>query len=105
MSTSADDLLGPMVNAARIAAGNIWDSVDDFVVPELRQIAARILLLHNSPHNQQTKKKLFQMQYRSALSVLVTLTELTIFQVEKIFNAALKAISSLVSGLIGFKLV
>ena len=94
-----DVLLGKMVDAGRGLAGGVWAQIETVAVPELKKIAVQIadLARPDSPWDADEKKMLLQMQIRSAETIIVAMTAITMVEVQKAVNAILDAVRGFVN--------
>ncbi len=103
------DILAPMLDAASASGASLWDRARSFAIPELEQVANRVLSIEaglaRGVFTQLTAKELLVMQIDSAVDVLVAMTELIVFEAETIINAALAAIRGVVNTAVGFALI
>jgi len=103
----SDALFGKMVDAGRGLTRDIWSKMETVALPELRKIAAQIAELGNpgSPWSLEESKLLLKMQLRSAVGIIVAMTELTMLAVQNAINAILDAVREFVNGKLPFPLL
>jgi uncharacterized protein YjgD (DUF1641 family) len=104
-----NDLTTQLVEAASASGKSLFEKAKTFLIPELTQVATRIVSIEASLKSGEMSpkiaKELMVMQVDSAVDVLVAMTELTVFEAEKLINAAIKAIAGVVNTAVGFKIV
>ena len=103
----ADALFGKMAAAGRGLAGNIWSQMETVALPELKKIALQVaeLAKPESPWSVEESKLLLRMQVRSAVTVIVAMTALTMLAVQNAINAILDAVREFVNGKLPFPLM
>ena len=103
----ADELLGKMIDAGRGLAGTIWSQMETVAIPELRKIAIEIaeLAKPGNPWSEEESKILLRMQVRSAVTIIVAMTALTMLAVQNAINAILDAVREFVNGKLPFPLL
>ena len=103
------DIFDAMLTAAAASGQALWASAKSFAIPELQQVANRIVAIEaglvQGTLTEQTATELMVMQFDSAVDVLVAMTELVVFQAEAIINAALAAVRVVVNQAVGFALI
>jgi Asp-tRNA(Asn)/Glu-tRNA(Gln) amidotransferase B subunit len=104
-----ESLVESLVGAASSSGKALFERAGTFVVPELRQVASRIIAIEagvkSGELTEKLAKQLMAMQADSAVDVIIAMTELTVFEAEKLINAALRAVRDVVNTAIGFKML
>jgi hypothetical protein len=102
-----DLLVGRMTSAGEGLAGNVWNDIRTFAIPELKKIATQILAIAENidDFTLEGAKALMRMQVHATVAVLVAMTSLTLLAVEAAINEILGAIRDLVNGTLGIPLI
>lgn len=104
-----DSLFTSMADAAAAAGKSLWEKARAFAAPELRQVASRLVAIEigvkDGSFSPEVARQLVKMQTDSAVDVIIAMTELTIFEAQKLINAALKAVRDVANTAIGFKVI
>ena len=106
-NVDVDALTGSMVAAGKGLVTGVWTQIESFAVPELKKIAVQVAALADptSPWSEEEKRVLFRMQVRSAVSIIVAMTALTMQMIQDAINAILGAVRDLINGAVHFPLV
>lgn len=96
--------------AASTAGRDLTGDIDNFVIPELREVAAELVLIQSRTGerglSQDTASLLVAAEVNHAvITVSAVVAELTLLEVQNIINAALKAIADVVNAGFGFKIL
>jgi hypothetical protein len=107
MAIDIDELTNKMIQAGRGLGGNIWQHIGTVAAPELKKIAVQIEALADpaSPWSPEEKQLLLRMQVRAAVTMIVALTALVLFEVQKAINAILDAVRDFVNDATGLPLL
>ena len=116
MPLSASTLSGALTQAGQAAAGALSTAGKDlqgafttFVVPELQKIAAQIVSIEERTATglltEDAAKFMLAGQCDHTQSTVAAVSELTIFEVQNILNAALGAVRDVVNGAVHFALI
>lgn len=118
MATLNVDTLSQTLSSAAKAAGkaastagrDLTGDVENFVIPELRDVAAELVLIQSrtGPRglSQDTASLLVAAEVNHAVTtVSAVVAELTLLEVQNIINAALKAIADVANAAFGFKIL
>lgn len=102
-----DELTGQMVAAGKGLVAGVWHQIESFAIPELKKIAIQVAALAepDSPWSDAQKKILFRMQVRSAMTIIVAMTALTLQLVQDTINAVLGAVRDVINGAVGLPLI
>ena len=107
MSLNVDGLSGQLISAGKGLAGNIWSQMETYAIPELKKIAVQIVAIAENidDYTEKGAKALLKMQVTASVGVIVAMTSLVLFEVEKAINAILDAVRELVNGKLPFPLL
>jgi hypothetical protein len=96
-----------MVGAGESFASDVWSKIKIFAKPELHKIAVQIVEIskHLNEIHPETARELMDMQVRSALAVIVAMTELTLVAAQRAINAILGAIRDFVNAALPIPLI
>lgn len=108
MSINVEDILIPMVNAAKDSFEKNWPEIKDFAIPELNKIAIEIVsiefLVKSGRVTEGAASVLLDMQINASRAILLALKGMSLLMVEQAINASLKAIEDIVNQAFGFTL-
>ena len=109
MALNIQDLLGPMLDAAKIVVGNKWPTIQTYAEAEMKKVGEKILDIEKMKLEGSTTdekaKLLFEMQINASKTVLLTVQGMTKIMAEQAINAALGAIRDVANKAIGFTLL
>jgi len=108
MAIKKSEIISTMIDAAKIAFGDSWDDVKQYVNVEFKKIGEQLTdILKNvgaykvdneKGYSPRTGKLLLQMQRNATESVLVATSILTLIAVQSALNAVFKALKKAFSG-------
>ncbi len=106
---SVSNIFPPMFEAAKNIATDAWDDIRTTVKIEFKALAKRIKEIGKAfaagEINQKTAKLLMRMVRNNVIAAIALVTNQVMIAAEKLINAALKVIKSVVNTAIGFPLV
>lgn len=104
-----DSLFTSMADAAAASGKALWEKAQGFAAPELKQVAARLVAIEigvkDGTFSPEVAKQLMKMQVDSGVDVIIAMTELTVFEAQKLINAALEAVRDVANTAVGFKVI
>lgn len=107
MALDISSLTQTMMTAGQGLAGNVWERMQTYAVPELKKIATQIVAIaeNRADYTEAGARTLLRMQVNATVAVFVAMTTLTMLEVETAINAILSAISEQVNAALGFALL
>ena len=109
MALNIQDLLGPMLDAAKIVVGKQWPNVQNYTETEMKKIGEKILEIEKmkleGTTTDERAKLLLNIQVNASKTVLLAVKGITKIMEEQAINAALGAIRDVVNKAIGFSLL
>lgn len=109
MSLNIQDLLGPMLDAAKTVVGKQWPNIQNYVETEMKKIGEKILEIEKmkleGTTTEERAKLLLDIQMNASKTVLLTVQGMTKIMAEQAINAALGAIRDVVNKATGFALL
>jgi hypothetical protein len=109
MALDLQQLLTPMLNAAKSVIGNKWPGIQNYAEPEFKKIGQNILEIEKNKlqgsYSEDQARLLLDIQKNATKSVLLALEGTTLIMTEQAINAALGAIRDVVNKAIGFGLI
>ena len=109
MALDIQQLLTPMLNAAKGVLGNKWPGIQNYAESEFKKIGQNILDIEKNTlqgnYSENQVRILFDIQRNATKTVLLTLEGMTLIMTEQAINAALGAIRDVVNKAIGFTLI
>ena len=109
MALNIQDLLGPMLDAAKIVVGKQWPSMQNYAETEMKKIGEKILVIEkmklDGTTTDERAKLLLNIQVNASKTVLLAVKGITKIMAEQAINAALGAIRDVVNKAIGFSLL
>jgi inorganic pyrophosphatase/exopolyphosphatase len=109
MALNIQDLLGPMLDAAKIVVGKQWPNVQNYTETEMKKIGEKILEIEKmkleGTTTDERAKLLLNIQVNASKTVLLAVKGITKIMAEQAINAALGAIRDVVNKAIGFSLL
>ena len=104
---NVDNLFSQLLQAGQGLAGDVWQQMKSFAVPELKKIAVQIVAIgeHLEDYTQEGARALLDMQMKAAAGVIVAMTTLTLLAVQEALNAIIAAVKQLVNSTLGFALI
>ena len=109
MALNIQDLLGPMLDAAKIVVGKQWPNVQNYTETEMKKFGEKILEIEKmkleGTTTDERAKLLLNIQVNASKTVLLAVKGITKIMAEQAINAALGAIRDVVNKAIGFSLL
>jgi hypothetical protein len=109
MALNIQDLLGPMLDAAKTVVGVQWPNIQNYAEKEMKEIGQKILDIEQMKLQGSTTddkaKLLLEIQLNASKTVLLTVQGMTKIMAEQAINAALGAIRDVVNKATGFALL
>ena len=107
MSLNFDTLSDNLISAGKGLAGNIWEQMSTYAIPELKKIAVQIVEIADNidDFTQEGAKLLLKLQVRASIGVIVAMTSLILLEVQNAINAILSAVRDFVNGNLPFPLL
>jgi hypothetical protein len=109
MALDIQQLLTPMLNAAKAVIRNKWPGTQNYAETEFKKIGQNILDIEKNKlqgkYSEDQARLLFAIQKNATKSVLLALEGMTLIMTEQAINAALGAIRDVVNKAIGFGLI
>lgn len=104
---NVDNLFSQMLQAGQGLAGDVWQQMKSFAIPELKKIAVQIVAIgeHLEDYTPAGARALLDMQMKAAAGVIVAMTTLTLLAVQEALNAIIAAVQQLVNSTLGFALI
>ncbi|PSL20952.1 hypothetical protein [Shimia abyssi] len=104
-----DVFVPQLLNVARTTAGPLWDDIQQTASHEFRVLALRIRDIGEGVASGDVSRTaariLFRMAKRNLIATIAMLTIMIEAAAQKLVNAVLKEIKSIVNGALGFTLV
>jgi hypothetical protein len=109
MAIDIQQLLTPMLNAAKAVIGKKWPDIQTYAETEFKKIGENILMIEKMKLQgnvtEPQAKILMDLQKNASRAVLLTLEGVGLIAAEQAINAALGAIRDVVNKAIGFALL
>ena len=105
MALDTGELVKAMTGAAIQALRDEWDDVKDFFIPEMLQMAQRIVSIELGRFDKDASAFLLEGQKRLFVTHITGLLELTFTRAQAVLEAILAAIAAMVNKAIGFNLL
>jgi hypothetical protein len=99
------ELLTAMTGAAKDFLKGEWEDLKDFFLPEMAQLAQRIVSIKLGGFDEDAAAFLMEGQKRLFVTQVTGLLELTFTRAQAVLDAILAAVASVVNAAIGFKLL
>lgn len=109
MALNIQDLLGPMLDAAKTVVGKQWPNIQNYAETEMKKIGEKILEIEKmkleGTATEEKAKLLLDIQMNASKTVLLTVQGMAKIMAEQAINAALGAIKDIVNKALGFALI
>jgi hypothetical protein len=109
MAIKVEDLVGPMIGAARNSLAQDWPKAEAYSEMEFRKLAQSLAdiaaLIAAGKVNEQQAVALLNVHKNTTLMVLLTIEGLGVIAVENAINAALNAVAGVVNTAAGVALI
>ena len=109
MALDLQQLLTPMLNAAKAVIGDKWPGIQKYAETEFKKIVQNILDIEKNKlqgnYSEDQARLLLNIQKNATKAVLLALEGMTLIMTEQAINAALGAIRDVVNKAIGFGLI
>lgn len=110
MAININDILTPMLAAAKGAIGEKWPDVKEYAETEFKKIGENIILIGKmrlgpKPISEEQAKLLFNIQKNASRAVLLCIEGIGLLIAEKAINDAIDAVKTIINNAIGFTLV
>ena len=109
MALDIQQLLTPMLNAAKGVIGNKWPGIQNYAELEFKKIGQNILDIEKNKlqgnYSENQARLLLDIQKNSTKAVFLALEGMTLIMTEHAINAALGAIRDVVNKATGFVLL
>ncbi len=105
MALDTGELLKAMTGAAKDFLKDEWTDVKDFFIPEMLQLAQRVVSIELGHFDEDAAAFLLEGQKRLFVTHITGLLELTFTRAQAALDAILDAIAAIVNKAIGFDLL